>query len=159
MVGFATRVLLAVHLCTSTWYVPGSLLCSYFVPLLYNKLLVSFQFHAYHIIKIRSAFWLDMPACSSRIYSSFYEYLVNCKNTQIHSLFLQTRPWPLNLKHYSVFSIDHFESISFNPDKYKSENKPRKHINNRKSENQTLSERKITSNSLLSPQWTSNSLR
>ena len=33
----------------------------------------------------------------------------------------------LNQKHYSVFSIDRFESYSFNPDKYKSENKPKKH--------------------------------
>ena len=74
-----------------------------------------------------------------------------CKNTQIHSLFLRTHPWPLNLKHYSVFSIDHFESNSFNPDKYKSQNKPKKHIKNRKWENQTLFEREITSTSLLSP--------
>ena len=74
-----------------------------------------------------------------------------CKNAQIHSLFLQTHPWPFNHKHYSVFSIDHFESNSFNPDKYKSENKSKKRIKNRKSENQTLSEREITSNSLLSP--------
>ena len=50
-----------------------------------------------------------------------------------------------------MFSIDHVESNSFNPDKYKSENKPKKPIQNRKSENQTLSEREITSNSLLSP--------
>ena len=28
-----------------------------------------------------------------------------CKNTQIHSLFLQTHPWPLNHEYYSVFSI------------------------------------------------------
>ena len=74
-----------------------------------------------------------------------------CKNTQIHSLFLQTHPWPLNQKHYSVFSIDHCVSNFFNPDKYRSENKPKKHIKNRKSENQTLSEREITSNSSLSP--------
>ena len=52
---------------------------------------------------------------------------------------------------YLVFSIDHFKSDSFNPDKYKSENKPKKHVKNRKSENLTLSEREITSNSSLSP--------
>ena len=57
----------------------------------------------------------------------------------------------INQKHYSVFSIDRFESYSFNPDKYGSENKPKKHIKNRKSENQTLSQREITSNSSLSP--------
>ena len=52
-----------------------------------------------------------------------------CKNTQIHSLFLQKHPWPLNQKHYySVFSIDHFESNFVNSDKYPSENKPKKHI-------------------------------
>ena len=74
-----------------------------------------------------------------------------CNNSQMHSLFLQKHSWPLNRKHYSVFSIDRFESYSFNPDKYRSENKPKKHIKNRKSENQTLSEREITSNSSLSP--------
>ena len=53
-----------------------------------------------------------------------------CKNTRIHSLFLQTCPWPLNQKHYSVFSIDHFESNFVNPVKYESGNKPKNHIKN-----------------------------
>ena len=36
-------------------------------------------------------------------------------------------------KHYSVFSIYHFESNFVNPDKYRSENKPKKHVKNGKS--------------------------
>ena len=43
-------------------------------------------------------------------------------------------PMTINQKHYySVFSIDHFESNFVNSDKYRSENKPKKHIKNRKS--------------------------
>ena len=67
-------------------------------------------------------------------------------------------PMTIKPKHCSVFSIDHFESNFVNPDKYRSENKPKKHIKNRKSENQTLSESEITSNSSLSPGDSSNSL-
>ena len=59
---------------------------------------------------------------------------------------------PMTIKPQALFGVfHHFESNSFNPDQYIAENKPKKHIKNRKSENQTLSEREITSNSLLSP--------
>ena len=42
-------------------------------------------------------------------------------------------PMTIKPKHYSVFSIDHFESNSVNPDKYKSENKEIKHYPREKS--------------------------
>ena len=38
-----------------------------------------------------------------------------CKNTQIHSLFLQRHSWPLNQKHYQVPDIQYFPSIILNP--------------------------------------------
>ena len=75
----------------------------------------------------------------------------------MHSIFLQKHSWPLNQKHYSVFAIDHFESNFVNPDKYKSENKPKKHIKNRISENQTLSEGNHIK-FITIPRWNSNSL-
>ena len=74
--------------------------------------------------------------------------------------FLISANTPMTIKPQTLFSVFHRSfSIQFLPlDKYRSENKPKKHINNRKSENQTLSEREITSNLSLSPGELQNSL-
>ena len=59
----------------------------------------------------------------------------------------------MTIKTQTLFriSIDQFKCKSLNPRKDTSESKTKKHVRNRKSENQTLFEREITLNSSLSP--------
>ena len=64
------------------------------------------------------------------------------KSILITSMTIKTQP---------LFSFDQFECKSLNPHKDTSENETKKHVRNSKSENQTLFEREITSNSSLPP--------